>query len=55
MSQENVEIVRALYAAWRRGDYDTALEFFDSQVEWFGPPDVSNSALGVVTRASDGR
>ncbi len=32
MSEENVEIVRRLYASWERGDLDTA-EFFDVEIE----------------------
>jgi hypothetical protein len=31
MSQENVEIVRAMWAAWATGDYDTALGAFAHQ------------------------
>jgi ketosteroid isomerase-like protein len=33
MSQENVEIVRAMVAAAETGDWDTALEGFDPEVE----------------------
>jgi len=43
MSQENVETVRAVYGAWGLGDYRAALERFDEDIEWFGPPDVSGS------------
>lgn len=32
MSEENVEIVRRLYASWERGDLDTG-EFFDVEIE----------------------
>jgi uncharacterized protein len=46
MSQENVEIVRAVYDAYERGDFPGAFERFHEDIEWFGPPDVSNS--GVV-------
>jgi ketosteroid isomerase-like protein len=45
MSQANVEIVRALYEAWQRGDYEAAFELIDGEIEWFGPPDVSNSGV----------
>ena len=43
MSQENVEIVRAVYEAWMRGDFEAVFERFDSEIEWFPPPDVSSS------------
>jgi ketosteroid isomerase-like protein len=45
MSQENVEVVRAIYDAYDRGDYRAALDHFHRDVEWFGPPDVSNSGF----------
>ena len=45
MSQENVDVVRAIYNAWQLGDYRAAFERFDEDVEWFGPPDVSNSGV----------
>jgi ketosteroid isomerase-like protein len=32
MSEENLEIVRRLYASWERGDLNTP-EFFDAEVE----------------------
>jgi ketosteroid isomerase-like protein len=34
MSQENVEIVRASWEAWSRGDTDALFEFYDPAVEW---------------------
>jgi ketosteroid isomerase-like protein len=34
MSQENVEIVRASWEAWSRGDMDALFEFYDPAVEW---------------------
>jgi uncharacterized protein len=43
MSQENVEIVRAVYEAWTRGDYEAVFERFNPEVEWFPPPDISSS------------
>jgi ketosteroid isomerase-like protein len=34
MSRENVEVLRPLYDAWRRGDYDEGLDAFDAEIEW---------------------
>jgi ketosteroid isomerase-like protein len=34
MSPDNVEIVRASWDAWGRGDMDALFEFYDPAVEW---------------------
>jgi ketosteroid isomerase-like protein len=34
MSQQNVDIVRASWDAWSRGDMDALFEFYDPAVEW---------------------
>ena len=34
MSQDNVEIVRASWEAWSRGDTAALFEFYDPEVEW---------------------
>ena len=34
MSEQNLEIVRASWDAWARGDTDALLEFYDPEVEW---------------------
>lgn len=34
MSQQNVEIVRAAWEAWNRGDMNALFEFYDPAVEW---------------------
>src|SRR5215212_4808786 len=34
MSQENVEIVRELLAAFKRRDHESAFEFYDPEIEW---------------------
>jgi ketosteroid isomerase-like protein len=49
MSQENVEIVRALLARWERGDYDT-VETFDPQVE-FTRTGGGSDVLGYTTKS----
>ncbi len=36
MSQENVEIVRAMNAAYASGDIQRALEILDEEIEWRG-------------------
>jgi ketosteroid isomerase-like protein len=35
MSQEDVEIARASFEAWNRGDYDAWIDAFDEQAEFF--------------------
>jgi ketosteroid isomerase-like protein len=39
MSQENVEIVRLMYEAWQRGDFEGSLSYFHPEVRWVEPPD----------------
>ena len=34
MSQENVEIVRAAFEAFNRGDIGASHEFWDPEIEW---------------------
>jgi uncharacterized protein len=41
VSQENLEIVRALLRAYDRGDYEAALEGLDPEIEWHAPPGVT--------------
>ena len=43
MSEENVEVVQAIYDSWTRGDYDAVFALLDTDIEWFGPPDISAS------------
>jgi ketosteroid isomerase-like protein len=39
MSQENVEVARAAFEAWSRGDLDAWLADADPEIEWFVLPD----------------
>src|SRR5688572_8763371 len=50
MSQENVEIVRRQYEAWKRGDYAEALAAYDEAIEW----DATHFPEGRVYRGHDG-
>ena len=50
MSEENVEIVRAISDAFARGDYEGALERLDEDIEFVAPPDVTG---GRVWRGRD--
>jgi ketosteroid isomerase-like protein len=34
MSEQNLEIVRASWDAWNRGDMNALFEFYDPEVEW---------------------
>jgi ketosteroid isomerase-like protein len=34
MSKDNVELVRASWEAWRRGDTDAVFAFYDPEIEW---------------------
>jgi ketosteroid isomerase-like protein len=38
MSQENVNIVRESIEAYNRRDFDTAVQSFDTEIEWLFPP-----------------
>jgi ketosteroid isomerase-like protein len=36
MSQENVQLVKAMYELWNQGDIEAATELFDPDVVWHG-------------------
>jgi ketosteroid isomerase-like protein len=38
MSHENIEIVRASWEAWSRGDMAAIFEFYDPEIEWHMDP-----------------
>jgi ketosteroid isomerase-like protein len=54
MSEKNVEIVRGVYDAWQRGDFDAALEPFHRDIEWVGPPDISRAGGDSAARGDEG-
>jgi ketosteroid isomerase-like protein len=37
MSQENVQIVRAVYAAWQKDGFGVVPELMDPEIEWVNP------------------
>ncbi|HET9120579.1 MAG TPA: nuclear transport factor 2 family protein [Solirubrobacterales bacterium] len=45
MSEENVEIVRAMLDAFNRGDFDASLEFLAEDIEWHDPADVPGAGV----------
>ena len=48
MSNENVEVIRAAYASYARGDLDSVLELVDPDLEWtYLDPGVENPAPQV--------
>ena len=50
MSRENVEIVRASFESFQRGDYDAAMDVFDPEIEY----DLTHFPDGKVYRGHDG-
>ena len=53
MSQENVELVRAAYAAWNAGDMDAMRELVDPDIIW-RPPEGWPSRRSWRRRSSAG-
>ncbi|MDQ2939856.1 MAG: nuclear transport factor 2 family protein [Actinomycetota bacterium] len=39
MSEENVEVVRRTLETFNREGIEAALQYFDAEVEWLGPPE----------------
>jgi ketosteroid isomerase-like protein len=39
MTEENVEIVRRALEAFNREGVEAAMQYFDTEVEWLGPPE----------------
>src|SRR5918995_4297559 len=41
MSEGNLEVVRTLFRAFDRADYEAALEELDPEIEWHAPPGIT--------------
>ena len=54
MSQANVELVRATWEAWERGDTDGVLSFMDPEVEWLTAIDRGLGRAGSVYHGHEG-
>jgi ketosteroid isomerase-like protein len=52
MSQENVELVRALYAEWEKGNFGAMAELYAPDVEWHWS--IHAPSLGLVPLSSIG-
>jgi ketosteroid isomerase-like protein len=53
MSQENVELVRAVWDAWERGDMEAIFEFYDPAIVW-DQTHYQAGDLAAVYRGHDG-
>ena len=57
MSQENVEVVRAIYDAWARGEYPGPAHLLDAQIEYVNPAAAiepgTRPGLAAFSRAVD--
>jgi ketosteroid isomerase-like protein len=53
MSQENVEVVRGLFAALERQDWEAALGVFDPEVEWSPTEGTFHGPEGVISSLAE--
>jgi ketosteroid isomerase-like protein len=53
MSQENVEVVRSLFAVLDRNDWGAALGLFDPEVEWSSTEGTFRGLEGVVSSVAE--
>ena len=54
MSEAHVELVRAVWEAWERGDTDAVLSFIDPDVEWLTAIDRRLGRAGSVYHGHEG-
>ena len=54
MSQANVELVRATWEAWERGDTNGVLSFVDPEVEWLTAIDRGLGRAGSLYHGHEG-
>ncbi|MCP2338099.1 methyltransferase [Actinomadura rupiterrae] len=50
LTTDNIALISASYDAFRRGDLDAALAFFDPDIEWVHPDGMDDHGLGGVER-----
>jgi ketosteroid isomerase-like protein len=53
VSEENVEVAHAAVAAFNRGAYEVALEYFDPEVELIAPPEFFWGHAGIRNVVAD--
>jgi ketosteroid isomerase-like protein len=54
MSEENVETIRRMYAAWLAGDSGVVFETFDTDIELHPDPEATWVGIGKEYRGHDG-
>lgn len=52
MSRENVERLRPLYDAWRRGAYEEGLDVLDARIEWRAAAEIPGHGGTVYGRVA---
>ena len=55
MSRENIDRLRPLYEAWRRGAYDEGLDVLDPRIEWTAATEIPGHPGTSYGRAAAGK